>query len=481
MGSHIAFAADQYAPSTIAGRQLIAHELTHVVQQSRHSSTQPVVQRQTGGGTKGGVETTEVSPEIERLLIAKGIPYAREVTFELLDANGKAVVKGRMDYFFRDPRTGQSLITEVKGVDLEALTANQKIYVPEFERGGATIRITSVKAGGVNLPPGSIERVRAGDFLRVGRGNLKDFADALEQATTGQRIKFSWRDQAGLRFFRTEEEFEAFLATKGITRVSVRPPAPVKAPPSEPARPASAERPTSTASPPSAEPTQAELEAKLALEEEALVERVAASQGLRVRSQGGFATIGGMKFTVLMLAGVYFLVQDVRLNGFVAAAEHFVVGTAIMRGIMALGRVSAGTASVVGLVLGMRSDNAKFNEQQERMELVDRLIASAFPGVVEKNVYCLRGIGWPCIDTGWGINDEKRYNEIRPIVVRLVEHPYELEQDLAPHVDLPVTEEIDVPYRVTAHEDAPPPRRVNRSAMRRSRTLAVAIVTALPT
>lgn len=37
VGSHIVFAAGQYAPDTTAGRRLLAHELTHVVQQSRSS------------------------------------------------------------------------------------------------------------------------------------------------------------------------------------------------------------------------------------------------------------------------------------------------------------------------------------------------------------------------------------------------------------------------------------------------------------
>jgi hypothetical protein len=35
VGSHVAVRSDQYAPGTIAGRSLLAHELAHVVQQSR--------------------------------------------------------------------------------------------------------------------------------------------------------------------------------------------------------------------------------------------------------------------------------------------------------------------------------------------------------------------------------------------------------------------------------------------------------------
>jgi hypothetical protein len=44
VGNHIVFGAGQYDPDTMAGRRLLAHELTHVVQQSRDSA-EPVIQR----------------------------------------------------------------------------------------------------------------------------------------------------------------------------------------------------------------------------------------------------------------------------------------------------------------------------------------------------------------------------------------------------------------------------------------------------
>lgn len=58
LGSHVVFGAGHYAPATRAGRGLLAHELTHVVQQARTST--PVVQRQ-------GV--TVRSPVVEETLI----------------------------------------------------------------------------------------------------------------------------------------------------------------------------------------------------------------------------------------------------------------------------------------------------------------------------------------------------------------------------------------------------------------------------
>lgn len=41
IGQNVTFGADRYAPQTPDGHQLLAHELTHVVQNSRHSSVSP--------------------------------------------------------------------------------------------------------------------------------------------------------------------------------------------------------------------------------------------------------------------------------------------------------------------------------------------------------------------------------------------------------------------------------------------------------
>src|SRR5262249_30158841 len=45
VGNDIAFGPGQYAPETPSGRRLLAHELTHVVQQSKMGPGQAVVQR----------------------------------------------------------------------------------------------------------------------------------------------------------------------------------------------------------------------------------------------------------------------------------------------------------------------------------------------------------------------------------------------------------------------------------------------------
>ena len=54
VGSHVVFGAGQYLPSTARGRRLMAHELTHVVQQSGHGSGAPG-----GANGKGGHSATQ--------------------------------------------------------------------------------------------------------------------------------------------------------------------------------------------------------------------------------------------------------------------------------------------------------------------------------------------------------------------------------------------------------------------------------------
>jgi hypothetical protein len=66
VGSDIVFAAGQYAPATARGRNLLAHELAHTVQQTRHSPS--VVQRETGDAAlvDGGTPSVDAgTPSID--------------------------------------------------------------------------------------------------------------------------------------------------------------------------------------------------------------------------------------------------------------------------------------------------------------------------------------------------------------------------------------------------------------------------------
>jgi hypothetical protein len=53
VGSDVVFGAHQYSPSTFSGRHLLAHELTHVVQQSANGQVSRVIQRAGCAGRNG--------------------------------------------------------------------------------------------------------------------------------------------------------------------------------------------------------------------------------------------------------------------------------------------------------------------------------------------------------------------------------------------------------------------------------------------
>lgn len=53
VGSDVVFGANQYSPNTLSGRHLLAHELTHVVQQSANGQVSRVIQRAGCAGRNG--------------------------------------------------------------------------------------------------------------------------------------------------------------------------------------------------------------------------------------------------------------------------------------------------------------------------------------------------------------------------------------------------------------------------------------------
>ncbi len=64
VGRHVAFGAGEYAPETRAGQQLLAHELTHVIQQSGSGNNPGTVSSMTDSRDKTEVEADRKASEI---------------------------------------------------------------------------------------------------------------------------------------------------------------------------------------------------------------------------------------------------------------------------------------------------------------------------------------------------------------------------------------------------------------------------------
>ena len=80
IGHDIVFGSGEYAPATVEGKRLLAHELTHVVQQTGGRAAPATVQRQpvAGGGDHPNVNRVKWSVESEQLYRNAGEPGAAD-------------------------------------------------------------------------------------------------------------------------------------------------------------------------------------------------------------------------------------------------------------------------------------------------------------------------------------------------------------------------------------------------------------------
>jgi hypothetical protein len=381
--------------------------LRHLQRTAGNQAVMQMLQR----SKRGGVETREVVPELNKLLKAKKITVAREVTFELLDETGLPVLKGRTDLAFLDPSSGKLVMVEVKGMDLEALTKNQKVYVALFEGAGARIRITSVTAGKIGLHKGDVVRVGGEHFLRIGRSNLPDFADAIEQVTSGDRVKFRWQDSEGMRWFKTEEEFDEFLKSKGIERV----------------------KPAKGATKPTPAPVKEAEKKPSSTPDEDFPSRVARAHGARVIRPGKFVTIGGLVYAVMLIGQTKMLVDSVKANGLIKTAEGVAVGVAVesalARSIARIGGIGLVRASWLAQILMLEGDNPAQIEAKRRNDDIDDFIYETFPGVLVDNPDCWLGI---CLGGRYVVPDRAEYDKTFEEVGKAYDEPFVLEEEPEP-------------------------------------------------
>jgi len=119
--NHVVFAHGHYAPNSIAGRQLLAHELAHVIQQS-HALTRPGLQRQSGPPRIPDVPrlVTALSDDIGKNLYDYGHHFYRIATLypdqpDLLEdaferyALGTNVLETGYSFLGAEPGTAEAL------------------------------------------------------------------------------------------------------------------------------------------------------------------------------------------------------------------------------------------------------------------------------------------------------------------------------------------------------------------------------------
>ncbi|MGW4339248.1 SpvB/TcaC N-terminal domain-containing protein [Rhodococcus koreensis] len=178
----------------------------------------------------------------------RGIFYAEEVEFYVLDSSGKYKINpatgkplvGRSDLVWMEPETGAIKFLEGKGTAKSDWTANQKDYIPDFEK-GAEWEIKGTKGGNLGLSKGVRGSTKNGGFKLVHSGNIKGFiAETLgkfkiDPSKAFRFLSVSAKGERSVRFFSSAEELLRFQAARGAGtpgQVEPPPPRPAKVAPS---------------------------------------------------------------------------------------------------------------------------------------------------------------------------------------------------------------------------------------------------------
>src|SRR5215470_12861231 len=152
VGPHIVFGGGRFAPDTEGGRRLIAHELAHVVQQSRSGAEWRICRAVPVPSPLDITTEAEVARIFDRLADDAGVKVATEVNIAVQDPAGNWVT-GRIDKIVKLPNG------TIEGVELKLdatspRTPAQKVYIP-LANDGSVVEITGAAADQLGLPRGT--------------------------------------------------------------------------------------------------------------------------------------------------------------------------------------------------------------------------------------------------------------------------------------------------------------------------------------
>jgi Domain of unknown function (DUF4157) len=157
-GCHIAFARGRFTPETTEGRRLLAHELTHVLQQSAAGDSW-VIRRAPGGG-EPPPSTPSLPPASENLarlgeLMSGWIPPEKQPLTTLSRAAAIEVKTGRRVYLIAVAGEGAGL-----PLDRSILRADE-VLVPYTGEHAEIQTMRFAKKAGYRIMPGALDPSRA--------------------------------------------------------------------------------------------------------------------------------------------------------------------------------------------------------------------------------------------------------------------------------------------------------------------------------
>jgi hypothetical protein len=116
IGGDIVFGAEEYAPGTSEGQRLIAHELTHVVQQGSDTTAAATVQREPEGGTHAPVAAPEDIPSVPGTAGAENPDEwsVEELADGIIDKQNSILIYwgGALDIFNNDMKSEAELVVK---------------------------------------------------------------------------------------------------------------------------------------------------------------------------------------------------------------------------------------------------------------------------------------------------------------------------------------------------------------------------------
>lgn len=157
--NHIVFGGGQYQPSTVAGKQLLAHELTHVIQQSGGATT---IQRKPASCIEGAVQTGTYASVVSETDFAALDGYS-ELKGTILDI----WTDGKSDFFcYKDKRVyvkllGRELASDPAGAYPIQIVKGEK----EWTKSELALLSQALKL----LTPDEANRLKGYQFIRQKR------------------------------------------------------------------------------------------------------------------------------------------------------------------------------------------------------------------------------------------------------------------------------------------------------------------------
>lgn len=177
MGNNVVFGAGRYAPETFYGRRLLAHELTHIVQQ--HSTNEPYIQR-----TLAGCQDLLTNPSVVSLI-------SGSLVHRIIGTHFRQTVSGARNVFIPGASAGPLRSQAICGgdnpvIDPQIIGGISGAGIPDLARvtPGGILQVAEIKPAAIPcLIDGEEQLLRY-----IDQGNAQDVSQISWRASLGVTV-----------------------------------------------------------------------------------------------------------------------------------------------------------------------------------------------------------------------------------------------------------------------------------------------------